>query len=607
MKNIYLDCETENLDPTSTLHCVVVVDLETGMEHAYTWYGRFGCSHMSDLYDVLDEAEYIVGHNVLNFDFHVLKHHLYSKLNPYKFVDTLILAQLYDPRLDNSLDALGKRLCNEAKTEFNDFEKLTPEMIEYCKDDCRLGIKVYKKLINLLEREGSGEESMELEHNLQCILEQQRINGLPVDPVKLNDLDLNIRLRQAQLDDEIKIAFPPTVKQEVFVPKRDNKTKGYVKGVPFIKETLVPFNMNSNQQVIDKLDEYGWKPFVKTKGHLDILKLKRKRPLTPEEEIKLRKFEVYGWKLDEDNLNTIPSTAPKEIKYIPEYKMLTSRLGLVNNYKQNLGKDNRIHGVVRGLGATTHRSSHKDPNLANVPGKASSPYAKQLRELVVAPEGSVFVGTDADAIQLRILAHLMDDPDYINAVVTGKEEDGTDVHSINARSLGGVSRDTAKTFIYAFVLNAGIAKLAQILGCSVGEAKQRYDMFLKSTPALAELKGTWVPRMATQGYVLGPDGRKMKVSNEHFVLATALQGYEKIIMAKANIIWDKELKDIDIPFKQVAFVHDEWLVEVPNVHQYPQRTGSHQAAALTQAGLELGIKARITGKPKIGRTWYDVH
>ena len=98
------------------------------------------------------------------------------------------------------------------------------------------------------------------------------------------------------------------------------------------------------------------------------------------------------------------------------------------------------------------------------------------------------VGTDAEGIQLRVLAHLMKSEEYVHAIVSGKREDETDIHNLNRKALGRshITRDMDKTFIYAFLLGAGNAKVAQILKVNQKEAKQAVENYMQSNQGLAE-------------------------------------------------------------------------------------------------------------------------
>src|SRR5690606_29196219 len=150
---------------------------------------------------------------------------------------------------------------------------------------------------------------------------------------------------------------------------------------------------------------------------------------------------------------------------------------------------------------------------------------------------------------MRIFAHLVEDEELINALIRGRKEDKTDIHSLHQRKLGEAcrSRDDAKTFIYAWLLGAGIAKVAEILQCDSTTARRSVDNFISSYPKLKDLKRTQIPADARRGYFIGLDGRKVICDSEHLMLAGYLQNGEAIIMKGACIEWQNELRRQGIP------------------------------------------------------------
>ena len=131
--------------------------------------------------------------------------------------------------------------------------------------------------------------------------------------------------------------------------------------------------------------------------------------------------------------------------------MIQKRIGQLAEGKQawlrKVGPDNRIHGRVNTNGAVTGRMTHSDPNMAQVPS-SSAPFGHECRALFTVPKGKRLVGCDADGLELRDLAGYMarfDGGSYVKTVLEGKKEDGTDMHTLNAKALG-CDRNTAKTW-----------------------------------------------------------------------------------------------------------------------------------------------------------------
>jgi len=333
----------------------------------------------------------------------------------------------------------------------------------------------------------------------------------------------------------------------------------------------------------------------------------------------LEHFKRYGWKCNEDNLKTLPETAPQEARDLAQWLTLEGRRTSLEEWLQAVRRsdDGRIHGKFWPIGAWTHRMSHSKPNLANisspfvgVPSTAVEEvkykYDKRMRSLF--NTNHYLIGTDADSIQLRILAHYMKSDKYVKAIVSGDKTLGTDIHNLNKEFLGTVckSRDDAKTFIYAWLLGAGLPKMASILRATVAQAKVAESSFLSSLPELARLKSVEVKRDASRGYFIGLDGRKVGCTSEHLMLSGYLQNGESIIMKKANLKWRKEADRLDLRYRQVNFVHDEWQTECPTYDE-AEEISRIQCDAISEVGDELGLFCPLSGSSVIGRNWAETH
>jgi DNA polymerase-1 len=329
-------------------------------------------------------------------------------------------------------------------------------------------------------------------------------------------------------------------------------------------------------------------------------------------------YERYGWKCNETNLNTLPSTAPEGAKNLAKWLTLDGREKDLDEWLAATGPDNRIHGKFWHIGAWSGRMSHSAPNQANIfapfhgtPKTAveeiKARYDARLRALWYA-KGHL-VGTDAEGIQLRILTHYMKSEEWRDAIVSGSKELKTDIHNLNMNALGPVckDRDTAKTFIYAWILGASVSKLAEIFSCSVPSASSANDSFLSKFPELKRLKSIKVKMDASNGYFLGLDGRKVLCDSEHLMLAGYLQNGEAVVMKHANVLWQKELKGTGIKYTQVDFVHDEWQTDVEGSLEEAEEVGRIQRQSIETVGKELGLFCPLSGSTKIGKTWADSH
>lgn len=344
--------------------------------------------------------------------------------------------------------------------------------------------------------------------------------------------------------------------------------------------------------------------------------------LTKDKLSKKEHYTRYGWSCGEDNLKTLPPSAPPEARDLAKWLTLEGRRSSIEEWLKALKEDGKIHGKFWPIGAWTQRMSHSQPNQANIFSvypddrpvvtaidEVKKKYDGELRSCWEASEGSWLVGTDADGIQLRVLAHYMDSPTYINAITKGDKKLGTDIHNVNKDALGPIckSRDDAKTFIYAWLLGAGIPKVASILGCSHTNAQSAVQNFLDSLPELKRLKTIQIPKDAKRGFFMGLDGRRVPCSSGHLMLAGYLQAGEAVIMKHANVLWRDTLDKASVNYKQVDFVHDEWQTEVYGSEETAKWVGVMQQNSIIDTGINLEIKCPLDGSSVIGKNWKETH
>ena len=238
--------------------------------------------------------------------------------------------------------------------------------------------------------------------------------------------------------------------------------------------------------------------------------------------------------------------------------------------------DGRIPSIITGI-ATTGRAKHK--NIVNIPG-ARSFFGKWMRQIFIAKPGWVLVGTDSEGCQVRMLAARMGDERYKEAVVNGNAEDGTDQHALTIRATGITNRVDAKSVFVWVVCGAGDSKVAQIVGCSKGRAKDLKAKLFGDIPALETLIQNlttewrdnaiqqWVARWRRMEYkngmVAGLDGRPINIEREHTVLVFMLQSDEAIMMAAAYLRFHQMVEKKyrwGEDYGNLCWYHYEWSVE----------------------------------------------
>jgi len=293
---------------------------------------------------------------------------------------------------------------------------------------------------------------------------------------------------------------------------------------------------------------------------------------------------------------TLENIQIPEAQMIAEYLMMQKRVGLINSWLKFVQPDDRVHGAVITNGAVTGRMTHHSPNMGQIPS-VSKPYGDRCRQLWTVDDGSVLVGTDLSGIELRCLAHYMNDKAWTEELLNG------DIHQKNAEA-AGVTRPQAKTLIYATLYGAGPSKIGSIVNGGAREGNDILMRFYQGTPALSRLMEK-VKKVAEKGYVPGLDGRRIIVRSEHAALNSLLQGCGAIIAKQWCIEAHKTFRSQRIPVKQVAFVHDE--IQIETAERYGEQVAQIMCDAASQAGTTLGFRCPVDAESKIGKNWFDTH
>ena len=605
MSRLVFDIETNGfLEDMTTIHSLVIKDIDTG--EVLSCASHHNSPSMGDCIQVLQEADVLIGHNIIGFDIPAIKK-MFPGFNPRAILkDTLIYSRFLWPDIIDidlakiktgrsslpmayaglhKLEAWGYRL-GKLKGEYSkEMEKrgLDPwfawneEMQRYCEQD----VEVTHALWELIEKKKPNQVATDMEHRVAEITRQQEQNGFLFDMKAANVLLADLLGERATQRDALSMLFPPwQVVDKVFTPKVNSTKFGYVKGVETTKYKTIVFNPNSRQQIANRLIEiHGWKPME----------------FTPTGQAKV----------DEDILGKLPWP---EAKQLSDYMMLQKRIGQLAEGDEALMKhvkeDGRIHGGVNPCGTPTARATHSRPNMSQLP-KNGKPYGKQFRALMKVPHGKKLVGTDVSGLELRMLAHYMakwDNGTYAKVVCEG------DVHTVNQQAAGLPSRNAAKTFIYAFLYGAGDANLGGQLGGTAKDGKRIRAQFLKGVPALKALIDMVKSTAANNdGYIIALDGRKLKTRSQHSALNTLLQAAGAIVCKQWMIHLHETIAERGLQgrVKQVGWFHDELQLEVDE--ELADEVGRMSVAAIEKTQKTLGVNVPLTGEYKIGNNWSETH
>ena len=628
---LIFDIETNGLlEDTTRLHCMAVHDTATGKTIGFD--PATAQNGVRLLIDALAQGETIAGHNIIAFDIPVLTKlypdFIVSRAQRAQIIDTLILSRLIYSNLEttdlgpmrsgqlpsklstsHSLRAWGYRL-GEYKGDYgeqeNAWETYTPEMLDYCIQD----VVVTAKLMERLMRADYSERAIRLEHEVAWLMVQQERNGFPFDVEGARHLEQILRERGAVLSAQLTAAVPP-LPDKVFIPKRDNKRLGYVKGVPI--QRYKDFNPNSRKQI-----EYVFRQMHQY--HPDNPDLYD----TPED---CADFMQYRLKIDDETFRFIKDddTAPEGVRSLAaimeESLLIGKRLGQLadgkNAWLDMVGEDGRIHGHVITNGTVSGRAAHASPNIAQVPA-VGSPYGRECRALFHAG-GWTQVGVDACGLELRCLAHYMspyDGGQYAHTILNG------DIHTMNQQAAGLPERNQAKTFIYAFLYGAGDAKIGRIIKGDAADGKAIKRKFLKATPAIKNLRDAVQNALVEtdrgrivrwkRHYLRGLDGRLLHVRSPHSALNLLLQSAGALICKQWIVLTEQRLVaqglkhgwDGDYAF--MAWIHDEFqcACRTPEIAQIVIQEA--QAAMRDTQGY-FGFRMQLDTEGKIGTNWAECH
>jgi hypothetical protein len=728
-RRLVFDAETDGLLTQVTVcHCVVVRDYDTGQKWTFRRNNREDTIHK--LFDLLDDAEEIWGHNIVAYDIPMLEI-LFGWSPTARIRDTLVLARLLFPdqkdkdfrlyearKIESSsigkhtLDSWGQRL-NMYKGDYKkikeneglergyalDSEEMrawvwgrwTPQLEEYCEND----VDVTSLLVKMIETRESSKKSVYVQHRLADLMARQQDNGFMFDVVRgqalADDLNATKLILEERLDRDFAGRFIPVKRMDTppigrdvnggefpdfgLDPDFERRWYGYpaTREKPSVKyaDPLRPrweagsrytpikwqeFNPRSRPQITDRLQEMGWEP---------------------EDEDYTEKGNVKANDVILRNLITRFPVAEHLADLMATNKLMGQLADGKQAWLKVVDANGYIHSYTNPCGAVTTRATHSYPNLAQVPAvrkkKAKladlKPWLKkggiiqpnaswrggpvlvlkdghrydawaqepatdesgreaefmvvilglkggwgyECRSLFGVPEGWKLVGSDLAGIELRCLAHRMaafDGGAYGRVLLEG------DIHSENQRLAELETRDTAKTFIYAFLYGAGDEKIGKIVDpfapphiqAQIGKALKA--RFLRNLPALSRVIRE-VQKQANRKYLLGIDGRRLFVRAKHAALNTDLQGMGATIANWWLIFIEDMLTEAGLTYGWdgdyvfCAWVHDE--VQIACREGLEQQVAEICMAAATACGEFLNFLLPVEASAGFGNAWHETH
>jgi DNA polymerase-1 len=278
-----------------------------------------------------------------------------------------------------------------------------------------------------------------------------------------------------------------------------------------------------------------------------------------------------------------------------------------------VGQDGRIHTTFQQTVAATGRLSSAEPNLQNIPIRTE--LGREIRRAFVADEGFLLASLDYSQIELRILAHVCEEPALVNAFQEDK-----DVHSATAaliwnkpeEEVTSEERRQAKTLNYAILYGVTDFGLATQLGgaFSVAETKQLISDYFKRFPAVREYIESTLHQARTKGYTTTLLGRRryfpdIKASNrarrlyaERQAINAPLQGSAADMIKLAMIRCQALLQDAQT--RMLLQVHDELLFE------WKEEEGEILRKLRRVMEEALPLKVPVVVDVSVGKNWLEL-
>jgi len=241
-----------------------------------------------------------------------------------------------------------------------------------------------------------------------------------------------------------------------------------------------------------------------------------------------------------------------------------------------VGPDGRIHASFNQISTTTGRISSDSPNLQNIPVRTAG--GREMRKAFVAAAGCGLLTADYSQIELRVLAHLAEDPGLIDAFARN-----LDVHTVTAARVFGVSEGAVDAFQrrFAKVVNYGLAYgmeafgLGQRLDIPTDQAREILDAYFESFPNVHAYMDATVREARDRGYTttifgrrrqlpeLASDNFRIRQMGERMAQNAPVQGSAADIFKLAMIDLDRALEETGSRSRMILTVHDEIVLEVP--------------------------------------------
>jgi DNA polymerase I len=285
-----------------------------------------------------------------------------------------------------------------------------------------------------------------------------------------------------------------------------------------------------------------------------------------------------GYSTAQDVLEDLRAHHPI-VQAVLDYRELTK---LQSTYVTALPKlvrpdTGRVHTTYQQAVAATGRLSSSDPNLQNIPIRGHE--GRRIRQAFVPEPGWVLFGGDYSQIELRVLAHLSEDPVLVSAFADGEDihrRTASEIFEVPPEAVTSEQRSAAKAINFGLIYGMGAHRLAAVLSISRDEATRYMQRYFERVPRVKPFMDELVERARTRGYaetiigrrrplpaLLYAENRRDYAMGERLAMNTPIQGTAADLIKVAMIDIDQALRARGMKTRMLLQVHDELVFEAP--------------------------------------------
>ena len=571
---VSIDTETTSTDAISA----ELVGLSFSVEEKKAFYVAVPANYeealkIVQIFKPLYESDKImkIGQNI-KYDYEVLTK--YGVTLQGKMFDTMIAHYLIQPELHHNMDYMAETLLGyqtihieellgpKGKKQKNMRDLSPTDIYEYAAEDADITLRLKNVLEPRLKELGMEELFWNIEMPLVRVLADMELNGVCLDTEALQDTSKIFTERMKQYEQEI------------------------------YNEAGEEFNISSPKQVGDILF-----------GKLQIMD-------------KPKKTKTGQYVTSEEVLQSLESKSPI-VRNILNYRGMKK---LLSTYIDALPKlinqrTGHIHTSFNQALTATGRLSSSDPNLQNIPVRTDD--GKEIRKCFIPEEGCLFFSADYSQIELRIMAHLSEDENMMEAF-----REGHDIHRATAAKIWHVDidkvtdaqRKKAKQANFGIIYGITTYGLAQRMDIPNGEAKELIEGYFRTFPKVqaymeqakeeARAKGYAETLFHRRRYLADINSRNATVRGfaERNAINAPIQGTEADIIKVAMVrIWERFKKE-GIRSKMILQVHDEL-----NFSVFPEEREQVERIVIEEMQNAYPLNVPLTADAGWGKNWLEAH